>query len=204
MEQRTEEWFNARMGCVTASRTADVMAKTKSGPSASRANYMADLICEHLTKERSGGFTSAAMQWGTETEPQARMAYELTYGVEVVEVGFVTHRTITGFGASPDGLVGHDGLIEIKCPNTATHIDTLLKEEVPSKYIIQMQVQMACTGRQWCDFVSFDPRLSANMQMFVKRIERDDEYISMIESAVKEFISEMNEKLASLQTKFGA
>jgi putative phage-type endonuclease len=133
MEQRTDEWFSARLGCVTASRTADVMAKTKSGYGASRENYMAQLITERLTGQASDGFSSAAMQWGTETEPQAREAYEFFTGETVEETGFVLHPSIKHFGASPDGLVGQDGLIEIKCPNTATHIDTLLTEKVPSK-----------------------------------------------------------------------
>ena len=198
MEQRTEEWFEARMGCVTASRTAEVIAKTKSGYSASRANYMAELICERLTGERQGGFSSAAMQWGTETEPQARMAYEIMTGATVVETGFVPHPEIAGFGASPDGLIGEDGLIEIKCPNTATHIETLLSDKVPGKYITQMHVQMLCTGRKWCDFVSFDPRLPENLQLFVQRVERNDKQIEELEEAVTEFLAELDETVAKL------
>jgi putative phage-type endonuclease len=201
MEQRTEEWFEARMGCVTASRTADVMAKTKSGYAASRANYMAELICERLTGERQGGFSSAAMQWGTETEPQARMAYEIMTGATVVETGFVLHPEIAGFGASPDGLIGEDGLIEIKCPNTATHIDTLLADKVPTKYIIQMHVQMLCTGRAWCDFVSFDPRLPVDMQMFVRRVEFDQELADQIVTEVQAFIAEMETKIEQLKAR---
>ena len=201
MEQRTEEWFEARMGCVTASRTADVMAKTKSGYAASRANYMAELICERLTGERQGGFSSAAMQWGTETEPQARMAYEIITGATVVETGFVLHPEIAGFGASPDGLIGDDGLIEIKCPNTATHIDTLLADKVPTKYIIQMHVQMLCTGRAWCDFVSFDPRLPIDLQMFTKRVECDDKLAEEIVTEVKSFLADMEAKIAKLKER---
>ena len=201
MEQRTEEWFEARMGCVTASRTADVMAKTKSGYAASRANYMAELICERLTCERQGGFSSAAMQWGTETEPQARMAYEIITGATVVETGFVLHPEIAGFGASPDGLIGDDGLIEIKCPNTATHIDTLLADKVPTKYIIQMHVQMLCTGRVWCDFVSFDPRLPIDLHMFIKRVERDDKLAEEIVTEVQSFLADMEAKIAKLKER---
>ena len=201
MEQRTEEWFEARMGCVTASRTADVMAKTKSGYAASRANYMAELICERLTGERQGGFSSAAMQWGTETEPQARMAYEIITGATVVETGFVLHPEIAGFGASPDGLIGDDGLIEIKCPNTATHIDTLLADKVPTKYIIQMHVQMLCTGRAWCDFVSFDPRLPIDLHMFIKRVERDDKLAEEIVTEVQSFLADMEAKIAKLKER---
>ena len=201
MEQRTEEWFEARMGCVTASRTADVMAKTKSGYAASRANYMAELICERLTGERQGGFSSAAMQWGTETEPQARMAYEIITGATVVETGFVLHPEIAGFGASPDGLIGDDGLIEIKCPNTATHIDTLLADKVPTKYIIQMHVQMLCTGRVWCDFVSFDPRLPIDLHMFIKRVERDNKLAEEIVTEVQSFLADMEAKIAKLKER---
>jgi len=201
MDQRTEEWFEARMGCVTASRTADVMAQTKSGYSASRANYMADLICERLTGSRQAGFSSAAMQWGTETEPQARMAYEIMTGANVIETGFVLHPEIAGFGASPDGLIGDNGLIEIKCPNTATHIETLLNDKVPNKYIIQMHVQMICTGRKWCDFVSFDPRLPVDMQMFVRRVECDETLAAQIVTEVQAFIAEMETKIEQLKAR---
>ena len=204
MEQRTDEWFSARMGCVTASRTADVMAKTKSGYSASRANYMAQLITERLTETQAEGFTSAAMQWGTDTEPQARMAYELMTGETVEETGFVLHPTIKFFGASPDGLVGSDGLIEIKCPNTATHIDTLLKGKVPAKYITQMHVQMICTGREWCDFVSFDPRLPGDMSFWMQRVHRNDDLCKDIETEVIAFLGELSAKIENLREKFGA
>lgn len=203
MEQRTDEWFSARLGCVTASRTADVMAKTKSGYSASRENYMAQLITERLTGQASDGFSSAAMQWGTETEPQAREAYEFFTGETVEETGFVLHPSIKHFGASPDGLVGKDGLIEIKCPNTATHIDTLLTEKVPSKYMKQMHVQMICTGRDWCDFVSFDPRLPGDMSFWMKRVERDADLCKEIEAEVSKFLQELAEKIDKLRERFG-
>lgn len=202
MIQGSEEWIAARLGKVTASRVADVMAKTKSGYGASRANYMAELICERLTGTQADRFTNAAMQWGTDTEPQARAAYEFLHGAEVVETGFVLHPSIEGFGASPDGLVGDDGLIEIKCPNTATHIDTLLSETVPAKYFTQMQAQMACTGRAWCDFVSFDPRLPADMQMWVSRVCLDAAFLADMESEVSSFLAEMDQKLDSLRTKY--
>jgi putative phage-type endonuclease len=203
MEQRTDEWFAARLGCVTASRTADVMAKTKSGYGAGRSNYMAQLITERLTSAPTQGFSSAAMQWGTDTEPQARAAYELMTGEDVLEDGFVTHPTITGFGASPDGLVGADGLVEIKCPNSATHIDTLLSEKVPAKYVTQMQVQMMCCQREWCDFVSFDPRLPGDMNFWMQRVWADEERHKEIETEVRLFILEMEDKLQKLRDKFG-
>ena len=198
MEQRTEEWFAARLGKVTASRVADVIAKTKSGYSASRDNYMAQLICERLTGQQGESFTNSAMQWGTDTEPLARSAYEALNGLLVEEVGFVQHPKIEMSGASPDGLVGLFGMLEIKCPNTATHIDTLLTQTVPTKYIPQMQWQMACAQRQWCDFVSFDPRLPQDLQLFVKRVEFDAPYVAMLEEEVTLFLKELEVKVNKL------
>jgi putative phage-type endonuclease len=196
--QGTDEWFAARLGKVTASRVADVIAKTKTGYSASRDNYMAQLVCERLTGQKGESFTNSAMQWGTETEPQARAAYSAARFEIVEEVGFVNHPTIEAAGASPDGLVGALGLIEIKCPNTATHIDTLLSQTVPSKYNTQMQWQMICTGRHWCDFVSFDPRLPAELQLFIKRVEYDPVYGAMLEKEVIGFLKELDTKIEQL------
>jgi putative phage-type endonuclease len=203
MEQRTPEWHAARLGKVTASRVADVVAKTKTGYSTSRMNYMAELICERLTGTQGAFYSNAAMQWGTEKEPEARAAYEGAVGALVVEVGFVPHNTISMAGASPDGLVGDGGLVEIKCPNTATHIDTLLSGFVPNKYINQMQWQMACTGRQWCDFVSFDPRMPEGMQIWIKRVDRDNVLIAELEKEVISFLSELENKIVQLKEKTG-
>jgi putative phage-type endonuclease len=196
--QGSDQWFAARIGKVTASKVADVIAKTQSGYAASRANYMAQLICERLTGQREEFFTSSAMQHGTDTEPLARAAYESFKDVLVDEVGFVPHPTIEMAGASPDGLVGDEGLIECKCPNTATHIDTLLSQTVPSKYNTQMQFQMACTGRSWCDFVSFDNRLPEELQLFVKRVPRDDVFIKQTEDAIVKFLAELDDKIIKL------
>jgi putative phage-type endonuclease len=198
IEQRSDAWFEARIGKVTASRVADVLAKTKTGYSATRDNYMAQLVCERLTGQKGESFTNAAMQWGTETEPLARISYEVSRNVLVDEVGFVPHPTIEMAGASPDGLVGDDGLLEIKCPNTATHIETLLSQTVPGKYNTQMQFQMACTGRSWCDFVSFDNRLPAELQLFVKRVPRDNMYIRLMEEEIIKFLNELDIKIAQL------
>ena len=198
MEQRTDQWFSARIGKVTASRVADVVAKTKSGYSASRDNYMAQLVCERLTGKPTEGFSSTAMQWGTDTEPLARAAYEAKMDVLVDEVGFIDHPSIVNSGASPDGLVGADGLIEIKCSNTNTQIDTLLTQTVPKKYADQIFWQMACTNRDWCDFVSYDPRLPPDLQLFIKRIPRDDKYIQLLEAEVIEFLTETAHKVAQL------
>jgi putative phage-type endonuclease len=198
MEQRTEEWFSARLGKVTASRVSDVIAKTKSGYSASRDNYMAQLICERLTGQQGESFTNTAMQWGTETEPLARSAYENAKGLFAEEVGFVQHPTIEMSGASPDGLVETRGMLEIKCPNTATHIDTLINLSVPTKYITQMQWQMRCCERQWCDYVSFDPRLPLDLQLFIKRVEFDAEYVATLEKEVNQFLDELIKKINKL------
>jgi putative phage-type endonuclease len=198
IEQRSDQWFAARIGKVTASRVADVLAKTQSGYAASRANYMAQLVCERLTGQREEFFISSAMQHGTDTEPLARAAYESLKDVLVDEVGFVPHPSIIMAGASPDGLVGDNGLIEIKCPNTATHIDTLLSQTVPGRYNTQMQFQMACTNREWCDFVSFDNRLPEELQLFVKRVPRDDVFIKQTEDAIVKFLAELDDKINKL------
>ena len=200
MEQRTEEWFSARLGKVTASRVADVLAKIKSGESASRKNYKMELVVQRLTNKVGESFTNSAMEWGTEQEPFARMAYEAHTGTFVKEEGFVDHPTIENFGCSPDGIVG-EGLIEIKCPNTSNHIETVLENKVPSKYIPQMQCQMACTGAKWCDFVSFDPRVPEDLQLFVVRVERDQEYIDAMEVEVKQFLSEVLDLFNQLKAR---
>lgn len=199
MEQRSPEWYAARLGKVTASRVADVMAKTKSGYGASRANYMAELLCERLTGQKTDSFVSAEMQRGTELEAQARDGYAFLNDVKVGEGGFFDHASIPMFGASPDGLIGTDGLVEFKCPNTATHIDYLLSQSVPGKYQTQMQAQMACTGRAWCDFVSFDPRLPDDLQFFVKRVQRDDAFIAAMLTEIAAFLAELSAKEAQLR-----
>jgi putative phage-type endonuclease len=204
MEQRSDEWFKARAGKVTASRISDVVAKTKTGYGASRANYMAQIIADRLSGEPQSTFTNAAMQWGTETEPMARAAYEFEYGVDVAEVGFLVHPEIEMAGASPDGIIGDDGLIEIKCPNTATHIETLTKQEAAKKYIDQMQWQMACTGTKWCDFVSFDPRMPPELNMFVKRVEYDEERVRYLEEEVLRFLEEVDDKISKLKQLYGS
>jgi putative phage-type endonuclease len=202
MEQQTSAWFEARLGKVTASRVADVIAKTKTGYSASRDNYMAQLICERLTGQKGESFTNAAMEHGTQTEPLARSAYENARNLLVKEVGFINHPRIEMSGASPDGLVADDGLVEIKCPNTATHIDTLLSGKVPTKYITQMQWQMLCCQRKWCDFVSFDNRLPEHLQLFVQEVEFDQEYCAMLEKEVTQFLAELDSKVAKLKEKY--
>ena len=196
--QRSDAWHEIRLGKATASRIADIIAKTKSGYSTSRDNYMAQLVCERLTGQKGESFTNAAMQHGTDTEPLARSAYEAFADVMVEEVGFVQHPKIEMAGASPDGLVGLFGMLEIKCPNTATHIEALLTETVPTKYITQMQWQMACAQRQWCDYVSFDPRIRADLQLFVKRVEFDATYVAMLEEEVIKFLKELDIKVNKL------
>lgn len=198
-EQGSPEWHAARCGVVTASRVADLMAKTKSGWSASRANYAAELIAERLTGAVAESYCSPAMQWGRDHEAEAARIYAFERGIELSPIGFVLHPTVNRSGCSPDRMAGDDGLIEIKCPNTATHIDTLLGASIDGKYIKQMQWQMACTGRAWCDFVSFDPRLPVEMQQHVTRVVRDEAFIAEIADAVRDFIAEIDAREAKLR-----
>lgn len=196
--QGTPEWYALRLGKATASRIGDVVAKTKTGPGASRANYAAQLVAERLTGEPGDSYTNAAMKWGIDTEPHARAAYEFMTDATVEQVGFIPHPSIIMSGASPDGLVGDVGILEIKCPNTATHIETLLGASVPAKYSAQIQWQMACAGRKWCDFVSFDPRMPESMRLFVRRVERNDKLIGELEAEVVAFLKEVDETINKL------
>jgi putative phage-type endonuclease len=198
MEQRTPEWIAARLGKATASRIADIIARTKSGYSTSRANYAAQLVCERLTGVQAEGFVSSAMQWGLEKEPEAVRLYEFEHDVEVARVGFLDHPRVGTSGASPDGLIGETGLIEVKCPITATHIDTLLGGSVSGRYVTQIQWQLAVTGRGWCDFVSYDPRLPIDLRLFVRRIHRDEGLIVELEREVASFLSEVEVTMARL------
>lgn len=200
--QRNDDWFAARLGKVTASRIADVMAKTKTGYGAGRANYHAQLVAERLTGTVADSFTNAAMQWGIDTEERARAAYEFKHGIDVTEVGFIDHPAIAMSGASPDGLAGSHGLVEIKCPNTATHIATLRGSGIDRKYLLQMHWQMACTGREWCDFVSFDPRLPLEMQLHVERVNLNADLLAEIETEVTAFLSEVDEAVADLRARY--
>lgn len=203
IEQRTPEWFQQRLGKVTASRVADIIATIRNGNyAASRKNYAAELVTERLTGKNTEFFINDAIQWGMDQEALAKEVYTRRTGTTVIETGFEDHPTIEMAGASPDGLLSEDGLIEIKCPMPATHQDTLLNEEINDKYKIQMQWQMACTGRQWCDFVSFDPRLPEEMQLFIKRVDRDETVIRNLEEEVLTFLSEVAETVDSLENKF--
>jgi putative phage-type endonuclease len=199
IEQGTNEWHQMRLGKVTASKIADVMATIKTGEAAVRINYRAQLVAERLTGSPTESFSNSAMAWGTEHEPMAREAYERKTGYIVEQVAFVDHPIIPMTGASPDGLIDDDGLLECKCPNTATHIDTLLAGKAPAKYILQMQWQMACTGRKWCDFVSFDPRLPEDLQLAIYRVERDDALIAEYEYKVREFLQSVDDTINKLE-----
>lgn len=196
--QRSAEWYAARCGSLGASQLADALAKTKSGWGASRANLKAKLVVERLTGQQEEGFTSAAMQWGVEKEEEARIAYSFLTGRNVVEVGLYKHPTIIGTHASPDGLVDDDGCIEIKCPNSATHIETLKSNLVAHKYLLQMQWQMRCADRQWCDFVSFDPRMPDHLMLYIQRVQRDDDMLATLESEVRAFLAEVDEDVKAL------
>ena len=201
MKQRSEEWFAARLGKVTASRVADVMSRTKTGPAAARTNYMMELLCQRLTGRHEEGFTSAAMIRGTELEPVARSAYEVLTGEIVAESGFVVHPDIVGFGASPDGEVGDKGLIEIKCPNTAQHIQFLRTGKPDGRYIWQMYAQMVCTGRQWCDFVSYDDRLPEPLALAHTRIHLDQDRADKMLAGVRAFLDELDDLEQEMRAK---
>ena len=198
MDQRTEEWFAARLGKVTASKVADVMAKTKTGYAASRETYITQLVLERITKTKAEGFTSQAMQWGIDQEPFALAAYQIYCGWDTQTVGFVPHPTIEMAGASPDALVNDDGLVEIKCPESKGMVETLLTQKVPQKYYAQMQFQLACTGRKWADYCVFDPRMPEKAQLFVARIDRDDRYIGEIEAEIVKFLAEVDSQVKQL------
>ena len=202
IEQGTPEWFAQRCGRVTASRISDIMARTKSGPAASRKNYMAELVIERLSGEVQESYTNGAMQWGSDTEPQALEMYGFMRNVELSQAPFIPHTEIEMAGASPDTLVGDDGLAEFKCPNSATHLEYLQGGNVDKRYRDQMQFQMDCTGRAWCDFVSFDPRLPPAYQMHIRRFERDGEGIAEIRKSVIAFLEELDSKVQALRCAF--
>lgn len=199
MIQGSPEWLAARCGRATASRFADVLATIKTGEAAARRNYKAQLVCERLTGIVAESFTNAAMQWGTETEPLARAAYEEQTGNLVEQVAFITHSELMA-GASPDGLIDLDGGLEIKCPNTATHIDTLLKG-MPADHMPQIQGCMWITGRKWWDFVSYDPRLPERLQTHIQRITRDDAYITNLAAEVTVFLTEVDNLIVKLNER---
>jgi len=191
VEQGTPEWHQLRLGKVTASRVADILAKTKTGPSASRQNYLIELALQRTTGIIQESYSNAAMEWGTQTEPQARVAYEVTTNNFVDQLAFVDHPSIDWFGCSPDGLVSDRGLVEIKCPNSTTHWEYFKFNRPPQKYVIQMQAQIACTDRDWCDFISFDPRMPERSQLLIVRVDRDDAFIAEMEEQIKQFLSEV-------------
>lgn len=191
-EQHSPEWREFRRGHLTASRIA-VLKPLKNGSESELCRkYKLELLSEVLTGRMAEHYVSLAMDWGTEQEKNARTEYELAKDVMVDRIGFVLHPTLPRCGASPDGLIGDDGLVEIKCPITANHIDYLMGEVVPEKYAPQMYWQMACTGRQYCDFASFDPRMDEKFQLFIARLERDEKKIAEWEELATAFISDLN------------
>ena len=201
LAQRTSKWFELRAGKVTASSVYKVMARIKTGYGADRDNYKAQLVVERLTGKPAKTYSNAAMEWGVQTEAEARAAYEARMGVLVTEVGFMPHPTIEMCGASPDGVVG-EGLVEIKCPETATMIDQLLTRKIPDKYMKQMQLQMKCADKKWCDFVVYDPRMPESMQMFVARVERDERFIAEMEAEIVKFLAEVDSTVTQLKAQY--
>jgi putative phage-type endonuclease len=198
-DQRTDDWYAARCGKATASRFRDAIATLKSGaPAQAQRDYLTELVVERLTQQPIQRFQNAAMTWGTEQEPAARAAYERVTGISVEETGFVAHDVLLA-GCSPDGLVDWDGLIEIKCPfNSAVHIETLLNG-MPDDHRAQVQGQMWITGRQWCDFVSYDPRMPEPLQLHVQRIQRDPSFIADLEARITSFLQQVGTQVEALR-----
>jgi putative phage-type endonuclease len=203
IEQGTDEWLHVRLGKVTASGVADVLAKTKTGTSTSRGNYLIKLAIQRVTGQIEESYTNDAMQWGIDNEAQARVAYEIASNCFVDQIAFVDHPTIKWFGASPDGLVDSNGLVEIKCPNSATHWEYFKTKTPPKKYYIQMQAQMACTSREWCDFVSFDPRMPERSRLLIVRVPRSNDFISDMENEIKEFLNEVEAEVNLMEKPNG-
>ena len=196
MLQRSPEWYAARCGSLGASEMPDVVRKTKSGVSATRANMLAKKLLERLTGVVAPTYQSKAMLDGIEREADARAAYCSMYDVAVETIGLVAHPTIPWTHASPDGV--GERLVEIKCPEPAEHLRTLLTEKIDRDYLVQMQWQMACSGRARCDYVSYNPDFPAAMQLYVQPVDRDEAWIAELEAAARKFLAELDEKLASL------
>jgi putative phage-type endonuclease len=201
--QRTPEWVAARVGSLGASCVHEVVARTKTGFAASRANRLAALVVERLTGQPEETFQSAAMLHGIETEAEARAAYEFMNDAQVTEVGLIRHPRIERSHASPDGLIGDDGVLELKCPQPAAHLEFLLTGKVPEKYVTQMMWQLACGGRQWADFASYSPVFPPEMRLATKRLQRDDAKIAELEKAVVEFLIEVDAKVEGLRRLYG-
>jgi putative phage-type endonuclease len=195
IEQGTDAWHQLRLGKVTASRVADILAKTKTGPSASRQNYLIELALQRTTGIIQESYSNAAMEWGTLTEPQARVAYEVKSGNFVDQIAFVDHPSIAGFGCSPDGLISDLGLIEIKCMQPKGHWEVIKTKEIPKNYWIQQQAQLSCTNREWNDYVGFNPNFPERSKLFIKRTYRDETFISEMEAEVKQFLEEVEQEV---------
>ena len=201
MEQGTKEWHDARLGKVTASRIADVLSFTKKGESVARQRYKQELAKQRITGEKTEIQTNHHMERGITLEPVARQRYEVKTNTLVTEVGFYDHPTVPMSGASPDGVVGEDGLIEIKCPTDGNHLNTIASGNYPIRYFPQIQWQLACTNRLWCDFVSFSLDVPEDLQIYVKRIPRDDAFIEQTEKAVIQFLNEVDELVERLRNE---
>jgi putative phage-type endonuclease len=200
VQQGTPEWFDLRLGKVTASRVADILAKTKTGVSASRQNYLIELALQRVTGVFEQSFTSQAMQDGVDREAQARVAYEVATGSFVSQVAFRNHHVIEGFGCSPDGEVDDQlGLVEIKCRNNANHWEVIKTGEIPKKYWIQMQAQLSCTGFEWNDYVGYNPNFPEKSKLYIQRVYRDEFFIAEMEEQIKQFLIEVEEEVRQMK-----
>jgi hypothetical protein len=197
-EQRTEEWLQARVGFATASRFKDVLARLKNGePAQARRDYLTQVVCERLTRLPTQSYTNAAMQWGVDQEPAARMRYAEKTGFQVDEVGFLKHSILQA-GASPDGIVNMEGLLEIKCPTTITHVGTLING-MDEGHHAQVQGAMWIARAPWCDFVSFDPRLPEKQSLYIQRVQRDEAFIARLEQEVITFLSDVDKMIIKIR-----
>ena len=199
--QNTAAWIESRIGKVTASRVFDIMPGKKGGYLASRKKYMLELLAERITGVELDNVVSKAMQWGTDTESLARSAYEAWTGSIVTEVGFIEHPTIPSFGASPDGLVGEDGVLELKCPTQTTHLEVMSSGVINPRYTLQMQTQMMCTGRHFAHYVDYDPRMPEFAMYYCVRVEADPDMFTDIECEVRKFVIELNAMEARIRGK---
>jgi hypothetical protein len=202
--QGSELWAELRCGDVTASRAADVIAmiekgKNKGQEKAERSDYRTELICERLTGIPYQHVITREMQWGRDHEDAAADAYASHTGAPVARCGYVIHPTIARFGSSPDRWVGDVGLLQIKCPKTNTHLEWMMAGTIPVKHVAQMLAEFSCDpARQWCDFMSFDPRLPEHLQKFILRYHRDDKLIVGLEAEVRHFNLEIERVMQSL------
>lgn len=212
VEQGTPEWLQMRCGMGTGSgigKAIKRIGKSEKNPngtkySADREKYLMEVVCERLTGRATEHYVTDAMLWGIEHEPIAREEYGMARGCDVDPGKFAIHDRMKWFGSSSDGLVGEDGCIEIKCPTSLTHLQWVIDGVVPDEHIDQMKAAMSCYNRQWCDFISYDPRMPKDLRLFVRRLERDEPMIVEMEQEVEKFLAEVDVLLDTIKKRKAA